>query len=81
MKTSKEHSNIMFEIKEEIKKIYNIDLDRRVVDFAATHPFLFTAERMRDSKDDRPVRHRYLFIIAIKNNKKSNQVSTTVTTT
>ena len=81
MKASKEHYNIISEVKEEIEKLYNITLDRRVVDFVATHPFLFTAERMRDPEDERPIRHRYLFIIAMKENKKSNQVSTTVTTT
>jgi hypothetical protein len=51
---------------ETIKEIAEeLNLDRRVVDLVATHPFLFLSRVMRNPKNLRPVRLRYFGIFAI----------------
>ena len=80
MKRNKDHINIISDIHKEITEKYNISLDKRVVDLVATHPFLFTSERIRDEEDNRAIRHRYLFIIAMYKNKKNNKLQKNSTT-
>jgi hypothetical protein len=80
MKNNKDHINIINDVHKEIKEKYNISLDRRVVDLVATHPFLFTSERIRDNNDNKAIRHRYLFIIAMYKNKKNNKLQSNNTT-
>ena len=52
----------------EIHKEYNID--RRVVDFVATHPFLFITHIMRDSLDLKAIMVRYFGKFAIRGGSK-----------
>lgn len=81
LKKTKLHSEFISDIQDEVEKIHNIKLDKRVVDLIATHPFLFTVERVRDPEDERPIRHRYLCIIAIMRHKKKQKLQFNETTT
>lgn len=54
-----------------IKKIAEeLNIDKRVVNAICRHSCEFTAGVFRDSEDLRPIRWRYLGILAIMNNKK-----------
>jgi hypothetical protein len=59
---SKVHDKFVKEIAKELK------MDKRVVNFVASHPFLFISNLFRNSDDYRPVRCRYLGTFAIKKN-------------
>ncbi len=47
-----------------------LNMDKRVVNAICRHPYEFTASVFRDKEDLRPIRFRYLGILAIMNNKK-----------
>jgi len=74
VKTDKNHVKLIKEVQKELEQNKNIKLDYRVVDFIATHPFLFTSEKIRDPEDERAIRHRYLCIIAIMRSKKKKEL-------
>lgn len=48
-------------------------ISERVVKYVATHPFLFTKQRMADPEDDRPIRIRYFGVFQQK--KTHNKAS------
>ncbi len=60
------------EIINEIAKEQN--LDRRVVDFIATHPFLFISRIMRNPKALQSIMVRYFGKFAIRNNSKKLKI-------
>jgi len=80
IKKDKVHNEFITEIKNTINNKHSLNLDRRVVDLIATHPFLFTVEVMRDPKDYKAIRHRYLCIIAIMGDRKKKVLQDNVTT-
>lgn len=63
-----------------VNKIYkillqdNLRIDKRVVDAICYSSSEFTADRMRDGDDSRPIRWRYWGIFAIRNKLKKRKV-------
>lgn len=62
-----QHKEIITEIHTET------GIDRRVVDFVATHPFLFLSRVIRDVTDLKTVVIRYLGKFAIRSNSKKTK--------
>ena len=61
------HREIVTEISKEQ------DMDRRVVDFIATHPFLFISRIMRNVLDLKSIMVRYFGKFAIRSNSKKTK--------
>lgn len=61
------HKNIIDEI------VIETNIDRRVVDIVATHPFLFISRVIRDTMDLKSIMVRYFGKFAIRNGSKKIQ--------
>jgi len=55
-------------IEKEISK--ELDIDRRIVQMVANHPFRFFRDIARNKYEIRPVRIRYFGVFVLKNNAK-----------